>query len=102
MYRAGRSFTEPVGLFCSSFAQSRTSGDGDSFGSPTSGVLPTESTRLSNRMEQERPIREEGRDRRGAGRREGQPPATAGRIVTVEFSPTGASRLPLKRTSSSS
>src|SRR4051794_2706985 len=50
MYRAGRSFTEPVGLFCSSLAQSRTSGDGDSRGNPTSGVLPTESTRLSNRM----------------------------------------------------
>src|SRR3954454_17748309 len=50
MYKAGRSFTEPVGLFCSSFAHSRTSGDGDSRGNPTSGVLPTESTRLSNRM----------------------------------------------------
>ena len=44
MYSAGRSLTEPVGLRSSSLAHSRTSGDGDSRGSPTSGVLPTESS----------------------------------------------------------
>ena len=44
MYSAGRSLTEPVGLRSSSFAHSRTSGDGESRGSPTSGVLPTESS----------------------------------------------------------
>ena len=32
----------------------------------------------------------------------GQPPATAGRMVTCEFSPTGASSPPANRTSSSS
>ena len=44
MNSAGRSLTEPVGLRSSSLAHSRTSGDGDSRGSPTSGVLPTESS----------------------------------------------------------
>ncbi len=41
---AARSLTEPVGLRSSSFAHSRTSSDGDSVGSPTSGVSPTAST----------------------------------------------------------
>jgi hypothetical protein len=45
--RAGRSLIEPVGLRSSSLAQSRTSGVGDSLGSPTSGVPPTEARRLS-------------------------------------------------------
>src|SRR3954471_12110242 len=49
MYRAARSFTDPVGLSVSSFAQSRTSGDGDKRGSPTSGVRPTDSSSESNR-----------------------------------------------------
>src|SRR5690242_5450211 len=49
MNSAGRSFTEPVGLRSSSFAQSRTSGDGESRGSPTSGVFPTESSSESYR-----------------------------------------------------
>src|SRR5690349_1223077 len=40
---------EPVGLRSSSFAHSRTSGDGESRGSPTSGVPPTESRRVSKR-----------------------------------------------------
>src|SRR5689334_15734176 len=48
--RATRSLMDPVGLRSSSFAHSRTSGDGDKVGRPTSGVLPTESTRLSKRM----------------------------------------------------
>ena len=50
MYSAARSFTEPVGLSVSSLAHSRTSGDGDSRGSPTSGVRPTESSSESKRM----------------------------------------------------
>src|SRR6266508_6973433 len=50
MRSAGRSFTDPVGLRSSSFAHSRTSGDGESRGSPTSGVPPMESSRLSKRM----------------------------------------------------
>src|SRR5256714_4891359 len=49
MCRAARSLTDPVGLRSSSLAQRRTSGDGDSRGSPTSGVLPQASSRLSNR-----------------------------------------------------
>src|SRR4051795_3425264 len=48
--RAARSLIDPVGLRSSSLAQSRTSGDGESRGSPTSGVPPTESRRLSKRM----------------------------------------------------
>ena len=47
MASAGRSLIEPVGLRSSSFAQSRTDGDGDSRGKPTSGVPPTASIRLS-------------------------------------------------------
>src|SRR5664279_535044 len=46
---AGRSLTEPVGLRSSSLAQRRTSGDGESRGSPTSGVPPTESISESKR-----------------------------------------------------
>src|SRR5688500_6086835 len=38
--RATRSFTEPVGLWLSSFAQMRTPGFGESFFSSTSGVCP--------------------------------------------------------------
>src|SRR4051812_40873185 len=44
---AARSLIEPVGLRSSSLAQRRTSGLGDSVGSPTSGVLPTEASRSS-------------------------------------------------------
>ena len=47
IFSAGRSLIEPVGLRSSSLAQRRTSGLGDSLGSPTSGVLPTEARRLS-------------------------------------------------------
>ena len=47
MRSAARSLIDPVGLWSSSFAHSRTSSDGDSVGRPTSGVLPTESTRES-------------------------------------------------------
>src|SRR5689334_16889556 len=53
IHSAARSFTDPVGLRSSSFAHSRTSGApgsaaGDSRGSPTSGVPPQASSRLSN------------------------------------------------------
>ena len=44
MKNAARSFTEPVGLRSSSLAHSRWSGPGDSLGSPTSGVPPSESS----------------------------------------------------------
>src|SRR5690349_8378065 len=47
---AGRSLMEPVGLRSSSLAQRRTSDVGDSLGSPTSGVPPTEARRLSKRV----------------------------------------------------
>src|SRR5680860_1783920 len=50
IFSAGRSLIEPVGLRSSSLAQRRTSGDGDSVGSPISGVPPTESRRLSKRI----------------------------------------------------
>src|SRR6059058_927562 len=46
---AARSLIEPVGLWSSSLAHSRTSGDGDSDGNPTSGVPPSESTRDEKR-----------------------------------------------------
>ena len=42
-----RSLTLPVGLWPSSLAQRRTSGRGDSRGSPTRGVLPMASARSS-------------------------------------------------------
>ncbi len=41
MWSAGRSLTEPVGLRSSSFAQIRTSSEGESRGRRTRGVLPT-------------------------------------------------------------
>ena len=44
---AARSLIEPVGLRSSSLAQRRTSGLGESVGSPTSGVLPTDESRSS-------------------------------------------------------
>ncbi len=44
MKNAARSFTDPVGLRSSSLAHSRVAGPGDSRGSPTSGVLPSESS----------------------------------------------------------
>ena len=46
---AARSLMEPVGLRSSSLAHSRTSADGDSDGSPTSGVPPRESTSEAKR-----------------------------------------------------
>src|SRR3954454_16521855 len=46
---AARSLIDPVGLWSSSLAHSRTSGVGDSDGSPTSGVPPRESTREAKR-----------------------------------------------------
>src|SRR5688500_20289625 len=46
---AARSLIDPVGLWSSSLAQSRTSGVGDSDGSPTRGVPPSESTREAKR-----------------------------------------------------
>src|SRR5687768_2042378 len=47
---AGRSLIDPVGLRSSSLAQMRTSGLGDSRGSPISGAPPTDSSRLSKRV----------------------------------------------------
>jgi hypothetical protein len=46
---AGRSLIDPVGLRSSSFAHSRTSGEGDSDGKPTIGVSPTAARRESYR-----------------------------------------------------
>src|SRR3954464_1454202 len=46
---AARSLMDPVGLWSSSLAQSRTSEVGDRFGSPTSGAPPSESTREAKR-----------------------------------------------------
>src|SRR3954453_6686434 len=46
---AARSLMEPVGLWSSSLAHSRTSEVGDRLGSPTSGGPPRESTREANR-----------------------------------------------------
>src|SRR3954451_21497932 len=46
---AARSLMEPVGLWSSSLAHSRTSGVGDRFGRPTRGVPPRESTREAKR-----------------------------------------------------
>jgi hypothetical protein len=50
IFRAARSLIEPVGFWSSSFAQSRTSGVGESRGRPTSGVPPTDSRRESKRI----------------------------------------------------
>jgi hypothetical protein len=50
IHSAGRSLIEPVGLRSSSFAQSRTSGEGDNRGRPTSGVRPSESSSESKRI----------------------------------------------------
>src|SRR3954451_11200369 len=95
---AARSLIDPVGLWSSSLAHSRTSGVGDRFGSPTSGVPPSESIRDEKRAIRVLPGRD-GVDwaERGAQ----QPPATAGRIVTESPSLTWVSRAPVKRTSSS-
>src|SRR5215210_3598249 len=46
---AARSLIEPVGLWSSSLAHSRTSGVGDRLGSPTRGVPPRESTSEAKR-----------------------------------------------------
>src|SRR3954470_16516651 len=95
---AARSLIDPVGLWSSSLAHSRTSGVGDRFGSPTSGVPPSESIRDEKRAIRVLPGRDGvGRAERGAQ----QPPATAGRIVTESPSLTWVSRAPVKRTSSS-
>src|SRR3954471_11396779 len=61
---AARSLIDPVGLWSSSLAHSRTSGVGDRFGSPTSGVPPSESIRDEKRAIRVLP----GRD--GVGRAE--------------------------------
>src|SRR4051794_9212701 len=77
---AARSLIDPVGFWSSSLAQSRTSGEGESRGSPTSGVPPTVSSRLSKRT---------------------YPPATAGSTTTWSPSFSVVSRPPVNRTSSS-
>src|SRR3712207_8249979 len=46
---AARSLIDPVGLWSSSLAHSRTSAVGDNDGSPTRGVPPRDSTRLAKR-----------------------------------------------------
>src|ERR687892_1297374 len=83
MATATRSFSEPVGFWPSSLAQSRTDGRGDSRWMPTSGVFPTAPRMSSARI------------------RTPQPPATAGRIDTTSPSPTSVSSEPRYRTSSS-
>ncbi|CAM5574374.1 hypothetical protein SVIOM74S_02342 [Streptomyces violarus] len=84
MCRAGRSLTDPVGLRSSSFAQIRTSADGDSRGRRTRGVLPTAARGESYRIGDQT-----------------MPPATAGRIVTLSPSVSLVLMPSRKRTSSS-
>ncbi|CAM5631423.1 hypothetical protein SGRIM128S_05533 [Streptomyces griseomycini] len=84
MNRAGRSLTEPVGLRSSSLAQMRASGDGDSRGRRTRGVLPTAASGESYRIADQ-----------------DIPPATAGRIVTLSPSASLVLMPSRKRTSSS-
>src|SRR3954470_1649572 len=71
---AARSLMEPVGLWSSSLAHSRTSGVGERFGSPTRGVPPRESTREAKRAIRALPWkgcgrRSAARDRREDGHR---------------------------------
>src|SRR3712207_5919370 len=69
---AARSLIEPVGLWSSSLAHRRTSGGGDSDGSPTSGVPPSESTREAKRAIRGSSVKGTGsaaRDRREDGDR---------------------------------
>src|SRR3954462_1818465 len=58
---AARSLMDPVGLWSSSLAHSRTSGVGDRLGSPTSGVPPRESTREAKRAIRTLPCQGSGR-----------------------------------------
>src|SRR3954447_139112 len=92
---AARSLMDPVGLWSSSLAHSRTSGVGDRLGRPTRGVPPRESTSEAKRAM--------GSPDDGGceGRAPQQPPATAGRMVTESPSLTAVSRAPVNRTSSS-
>ncbi len=87
---AGRSLIDPVGFRSSSLAHNRTFGEGDSRGRPTRGVPPTASIRLLYRATKDQ-TPATGTD----------PPATAGRIVTLSPSATVVSRPPVNRTSSS-
>src|SRR4051812_8937257 len=71
---AARSLMDPVGLWSSSLAHSRTSGVGERFGSPTRGVPPRESTREAKRAIRALPWkgcgrRSAARDRREDGHR---------------------------------
>src|SRR3954470_18649616 len=71
---AARSLIDPVGLWSSSLAHSRTSGVGERFGSPTRGVPPRESTREAKRAIRALPWkgcgrRSAARDRREDGHR---------------------------------
>src|SRR4028118_2130049 len=59
---AARSLMDPVGLRSSSLAQSRTSGEGDRRGSPTSGVPPMESSSESNLIRRALPAGDGGQD----------------------------------------
>ena len=112
MNSAARSLMLPVGFRSSSFAQSRTGGApsgtvGESRGSPTSGVPPQASSRLSYRAIAARPQRAAARVATAwaaiaaAAAKPNAPPATAGRTVTLSPSLSLASSAPRKRTSSS-
>src|SRR3954453_13878064 len=67
---AARSLIDPVGLWSSSLAHSRTSGVGDRFGSPTSGGPPRESTREAKRATRPLPGKVWGRRSAPRHRRE--------------------------------
>src|SRR3954464_5620011 len=67
---AARSLIDPVGLWSSSLAHSRTSWVGDRLGSPTSGVPPRESTREAKRAIRTLPCRGGGRRSAARDRRE--------------------------------
>src|SRR3954470_7749322 len=67
---AARSLIDPVGLWSSSLAHSRTSGVGDRLGSPTSGVPPRESTSEAKRAIRALPGRRTGRGSRSAAARD--------------------------------
>src|SRR4028119_2480571 len=119
---AARSLMEPVGLWSSSLAQSRTSEVGGRDGSPTGGgaarggVLelgpePRGGGRRQGRQPDERRAAE-GVDEGGeaghaelfrgrGGRRRQPPPATAGGMVTEAPALTGVPSAPVNRTSSS-
>src|SRR3954464_5789625 len=90
---AARSLIDPVGLWSSSLAQSRTSGVGDRLGRPTRGVpprgAPSEAKRAMGSPD--------GGEERGGTPQ--QPPAASGRIVTESPSLTEVDWAPVLRPS---